>query len=310
MIRRHAAVELGGTRVAVVVGEGPGQCSEIVRLATTGPQETLSSIIGALNGLRAQGWDFESFGLACFGPLELDRSSAQYGRVLATPKPGWTGADVAGVLAAGLGVPVVIETDVNAAAVGEGRWGACRGLRDHTYITAGTGVGAGVCVGGAPVHGLLHPEAGHLRPMRDRDLDPFAGVCGWHGDCVEGLASGPAIAERVGRDPAGLDPDHAVWELAGGYLGQLCAALALIVSPRRIVLGGGVGRRPKVLEAARRSLAAQLGGYLARPTTGDMQTYLVGPGLGADSGLYGALALAQDQGAQAKLSADAASPAL
>ena len=299
MSQRHAAVELGGTRVAVMVGEGPGRCSDVVRLPTSDPQKTFSSIVAALEGLKAQGWDFESVGVACFGPLELDRSGKSYGRVLATPKPGWTGADVVGVLAAGLGVPVVIDTDVNAAAVGEGRWGACQGLGQHAYITAGTGVGAGVCVGGAPLHGLLHPEAGHLRPIRDPVLDPFAGLCVWHGDCIEGLASGPAIAERVGRDPAGLEPDHPVWQLAGGYLGQLCAALALIVSPQRIVLGGGVGRRPKVLEAARSSLALQLGGYLARPRTDEFEAYVVGPALGSDSGLYGALALAQD--AQARL---------
>lgn len=310
MSLRHAAVELGGTRVAVVVGEGPDACSDVVRLDTSDPQQTLASIIEALRDLRTGGWDFASVGVACFGPLELDPSSAGYGQVLATPKPGWTGADVRGVLAAGLGVPVTIDTDVNAAAIGEGRWGACRGLGQHAYVTAGTGIGAGVCVAGKPVHGLLHPEAGHLRPHRDRGIDPFAGVCPWHGDCVEGLASGAAIAERIGGDPARLQPDDPVWELAGGYLGQLCAALALIVSPQRIVLGGGVGRRPKVLEAARRSLATQLAGYLARPGAQDMETYLVGPGLGADSGLYGALALAQDQGVQAKLSADALSPPL
>ncbi|HEY5409541.1 MAG TPA: ROK family protein [Caulobacteraceae bacterium] len=310
MNRRHAAVELGGTRVAVVVGEGPGLCSDVVRLATSGPRQTLLSIAGALKGLNAQGWAFESVAVACFGPLELDPSSANYGRVLATPKPGWTGADVLGALAEELGVPVTIDTDVNAAAVGEGRWGACQGLGQHAYITAGTGVGAGLCVMGTPVHGLLHPESGHLRARRDLDLDPFPGVCRWHGDCFEGLASGSAIAERVGRDPASLEPDDPVWDLAGAYLGQLCAALAFIVSPQRIVLGGGVGRRPKVLGAARFSLAAELGGYLARPRAEDMESFLVGPELGADSGLFGALALAQYHGVQAKLSANAASPPL
>ena len=135
-------------------------------------------------------------------------------------------------------------------------------------------------------------------------------MCRWHGDCVEGLASGSAIAERIGRDPASLEPDDPVWDLTGAYLGQLSAALVFILSPQRIVLGGGVGRRPKVLEAARRSLAEQLGSYLARPKTEHMEYYLVGPALGADSGLYGALALAHDQGAQAKLSAELTSPAL
>jgi fructokinase len=293
MTRCHAAVELGGTRAAVMAGEGPDRRSAIVRLTTSGPDETLRAIVEALRRLRADGWDFKSVGVACFGPLEIDHGSREFGRILATPKPGWTGADVVAALADGFGVPVLIETDVNAAAVGEGRWGACQGLTDFAYITAGTGVGAGICVGGAPVHGLLHPEAGHLRPDRDRDVDPFPGVCRWHRDCVEGLASGPAIAARTGRNPAEIGDDDPVWGLAGGYLGQLCAALTLIVSPRRIVLGGGVGRRPGVLEAARRSLAWQLSGYLIRPRPDELDRYLVGPTLGSDSGLFGALALAQ-----------------
>jgi fructokinase len=289
----HAAVELGGTRAAVLAGVGPERRSPVIRLATGGPDETLAAIAGALRRLRADGWDFASVGLACFGPLELDPDSPGFGRLLATPKPGWSGADVAGVLARELEAPVLLETDVNAAAIGEGRWGACQGLGDFAYVTAGTGVGAGVCVKGAPVHGLLHPEAGHLRPRRDPRRDGFEGSCRWHGDCVEGLASGPAIAARLGRDPAQIGDDDPVWELAGDYLGQLCAALALIVSPRRIVLGGGVGRRPRVLQAARRSLEAHLSGYLARPKAEDLGSYLVAPALGADSGLLGALALAQ-----------------
>ncbi len=304
----HAAVELGGTRVAIVAGEAPGRCSPVVRLATAGPDETLSAIVDALQALRADGWDFEGVGLACFGPVELDRSRPKFGSILSTPKPGWTGADVVGALTDGLGLPVTVETDVNAAAFGEGRWGACRGLADFAYITAGTGVGAGLCIAGAPVHGLLHPEAGHLRPLRDPELDPFPGNCKWHGGCVEGLASGPAIAERLGEDPARIPDGDPVWELAGAYLGQLCAALTLIVSPRRIVLGGGVGRRPSVLRAARRGLAAQLSGYLVRPQPEDLESYLVEPGLGSDSGLFGALALAQGYGEQEKLSALALSP--
>jgi fructokinase len=306
----HAAVELGGTRAAVVAGEAPDRRSPIVRLTTEGPGATLSSIIAALDGLRAEGWDFAAVGLACFGPLELDPGSQQFGRILATPKPGWAGTDAVGVLTRALGVPVVIETDVNAAAIGEGRWGACRGMNDFAYITAGTGVGAGLYIGGAPVHGLLHPEAGHLRPVQDTRRDPFPGLCGWHGGCVEGLASGPAIASRAGKDPADIGDDDPVWDLAGDYLGQLCAALTLIVSPQRIVLGGGVGRRPRVLEAARRKLEAQLSGYLVRPRSAELDSYLVEPGLGTDAGLFGALALAQDYGEHAKLSALALSPPL
>ncbi len=307
MSRCHAAVELGGTRAAVLAGESPQHHSPIIRLTTGDPGETLSAIVEALRRLRADGWDFASIGVACFGPLELDEAGPGFGRLLATPKAGWAGTDILRPLVEGLGAPAAIETDVNAAAVGEGRWGACRGLGDFAYITAGTGVGAGICIGGAPVHGLLHPEAGHVRPIRDPQLDPFPGLCPWHGGCVEGLASGPAIAARAGRDPAGMSDDDPALALAGDYLGQLCATLALIASPRRIVLGGGVGRRQGVLHAARRSLASHLAGYLARPGAGEMESFLVGPALGPDSGLYGALALAQDHGFRATV-AEAVTP--
>lgn len=288
-----AAVELGGTRAAVVAGHGPERHSTIVRLATSTPDGTLASIVQALQAFRSQGWDFAAVGVASFGPLDLDPASQSFGRVLQTPKPGWSGAEVLARLSQGLGAPVVLETDVNAAAVGEAEWGACRGLSHHAYVTAGTGVGVGLCVDGAPVHGLLHPEAGHLLPRRDPARDPFAGVCRWHGDCVEGLASGPAIAERVGQDPETIEAGHQVWSLAGDYLGQLCAALTLVMSAQRIVLGGGVGRRAEVIHAARQSLASCLAGYLARPEPDAWEDYLVAPQLGADSGLYGALALAQ-----------------
>jgi len=294
MSRCYAAVELGGTRASVVAGTAPGQCSPIIRLPTREPGETLEAIVAALRRLRDDGWRFDALGLACFGPLELDPSSGSFGSVLQTPKPGWTGIDVVGALARALQASVVLETDVNAAAIGEGRWGACQGLSDFAYITAGTGVGAGICVAGAPLHGLLHSEAGHLRPVRN-GADRFSGICRWHRDCVEGLASGPAIGERRGLDPSQIADDDPVWSFAGDYLGQLAAALALIVSPRRIVLGGGVGRRPAVLQAARRSLDASLSGYLVRPTSGELHRYLVRPALGPDSGLFGALGLAAEQ---------------
>lgn len=287
-----AAIELGGTRASVTVGEGPERCAEPILLPTTTPDETLERLGDALETLRRDGWAFDRIGVASFGPVGVDPGGAAWGRIGPTPKPGWSGADIAGALQSRLGAPVVIDTDVNGAAMGEGRWGAARGCGAHAYVTVGTGVGVGVVVDGRPVHGLAHPEAGHLRP-RKQTGDAFSGSCRWHGDCLEGLISGPALEARLGGPADSLPDDAAVFELVGAYLGESLATVALVVSPERIVIGGGVGRRPAVLAAARRSLAASLNGYLAQVAEmGD--EFLCPPMLGAHSGLFGAMALALD----------------
>lgn len=287
-----AAVELGGTRASVTAGEAPGLCAEPILLPTTTPEETLERLGDALESLRRDGRTFDRIGVASFGPLGVDPERAGWGRIGPTPKPGWSGADIAGVLQSRLGVPVIIDTDVNGAAMGEGRWGAARGCRSHAYVTVGTGVGVGVVVDGRPVHGLAHPEAGHLRPRRFRD-DDFAGRCAWHGDCLEGLISGPALMDRLGAPADELSDDHPVFDLAGAYLGEALAMVALVVSPERIVVGGGVGRRPAVLAAARRVLAASLNGYVAQMAE-QAEEFLAPPMLGAHSGLFGAMAIALD----------------
>ncbi|MDY6922337.1 MAG: ROK family protein [Pseudomonadota bacterium] len=285
-----AAVELGGTRASVTAGEAPDRCAEPILLPTTTPVETLERLGDSLEALRRDGRIFDRIGVASFGPLGVDPQRPGWGRIGPTPKAGWSGVDVAGVLQTRLGVPVIIDTDVNGAAMGEGRWGAARGCRSHAYVTIGTGVGVGVVVDSRPVHGLAHPEAGHLRPRRLRD-DDFAGHCAWHGDCLEGLISGPALRERLGAPADELSDDHPVFDLVGAYLGEALAMVTLVVSPERIVVGGGVGRRPAVLAAARHALAASLNGYVAQMAE-QAEEFLAPPMLGSHSGLFGAMALA------------------
>lgn len=287
-----AAIELGGTRAAVAAGSGPDHHAAPIPVRTTTPEETLQALGDALAHLRADGWDFERIGVASFGPVGVVPGRANWGRIGATPKPGWSHADIAGPLGARFGVPVVIDTDVNGAALGEGRWGAARGCETHVYVTVGTGVGMGVVVDGRPVHGALHPEAGHLRVRRLAD-DAFPGRCPWHGDCLEGLICGPALAERIGGAADGLEDTHPVFGLAGAYLGEALAAVALTVSPQKIVVGGGVGRRPAVLSAARAAFGAALAGYI-EPRAPDGSDLMVAPALGGHSGLFGAFALALD----------------
>lgn len=287
-----AAIELGGTRAAVTVGEAPDRCAPPVALPTTSPKDTLQAIGDALEALDRQGRPFDRIGVASFGPLGVEPGRADWGRIGATPKPGWSGSDVAGVLQARFGVPVVIDTDVNGAAVGEGRWGAARGCGSHAYVTVGTGVGVGLVVDGRPVHGLSHPEAGHLRPRRLAG-DVYGGCCAWHADCLEGLISGRALADRLGRPADDLPDDHEVFRTAGLYLGDVLASVCLVASPERIVVGGGVGRRPAVLASARAALSRSLNGYV--PQISDRAgEFLAAPELGAHSGLFGAMAMALD----------------
>lgn len=283
---RVACIELGGTKVVVAAGTGPDDLTNPVRIPTTDPATTMAAIMEALDRL----WPFDAVGIASFGPLCLDPADPGGLRIANTPKPGWSQTKLVAPLAERFGVPVHLDTDVNGAALGEGRWGAARGLRDFAYITVGTGIGVGLVVNGAPVHGLLHPEAGHLLVRRDPVRDPYTGHCPFHGDCLEGLACGPAIAARVGRPAEELDEDHPVWPLVGDYIGQLCASLLLVTAPRRIILGGGVGQRPGVRAAAEQAMRTHLAGYLDHPALrGD---FILPPALENRAGVLGALVVA------------------
>jgi len=238
-----------------------------------------------------------AIGVGSFGPVELDRTSPQYGYIVRTPKPGWAMTDVAGTLAREFDCPIGFDTDVNAAAIGEHRWGAARDVADLVYVTVGTGIGGGVLVDGKPLHGLLHPEIGHVFPRRHPLDAGFQGTCPFHGDCLEGLASGPAILARSGTSLDRLPETHPQWEIQADYLGQMCQALVLTVSPRRIIMGGGVMNQLRLLPLIHGRLQHWLQGYIDRQELlGPAGSYIVGPGLGAQAGVLGALALGLDAG--------------
>lgn len=290
---RYAGIELGGTKVVVAFGNGPDDLSEPVRIPTTTPDETLARVGEVLRDGMASG-GLDGLGVASFGPLCLDPRKLGFGRMLKTPKPGWSGTDILAGLAA-FDLPVGLATDVGAAALAEGRWGASLGLSDHVYVTIGTGVGVGIVANGQLVHGVMHPEAGHLSVERDPRIDPFVGCCPFHGGCLEGLVSGPAIAARSGRPGETLADDDPVWDIVAGYLAQMAATLTYVVSPLRIVLGGGVGSSPALLKRVQARLPALLGGYLPDlDDAGAIGNYVVGPELGSRSGVLGAIALAAD----------------
>jgi fructokinase len=285
-----AGIELGGTKAVAVLGRG-ATIVDRFRVPTTDPGSTLAALSAQLGGWQRDGNSFETIGIASFGPVGLDPNRPDFGRVTTTPKHGWAQADVRGHFAERFDVPIGFDTDVNGAALAEGRWGASRGCAVHIYITIGTGIGGGLVVHDQPVHGAIHPEHGHIR-VRRRSDDTFAGVCPYHGDCIEGLASGPAIAARAGASPERLGPDHPVWIDVAAEIGELMAVLVLSVSPQRIVLGGGVGNGlPWLLPRVRQSTRAALAGYVAGLDADGVDRLIVAPELGDDAGPLGAVAV-------------------
>lgn len=287
-----AGVELGGTKSIAVIARGPAILDRI-QVPTTSAKETLPAIADALTDLQARHGAANALGIAGFGPLRISHEAHDFGHMLGTPKPGWAGADVFGALAPAVRGPAQIDTDVNGAAMAEGLWGASRGCRVHAYVTIGTGIGAGLVTDGLPAHGLLHPELGHVRVRRVAG-DTFPGICPFHGDCLEGLASGPAIAARAGAPAETLPSDHPVWTLLAGELAEAMTQLILILSVQRIVIGGGVGSGckfllPRIVEGVRALLAGY--GPAADPTIFD--GLIVHPGLGGEAGPLGSIALAR-----------------
>jgi fructokinase len=288
----YAGVELGGSKCVCLIGSGPDDIrARSVIPTSTDADSTLDAIGRTLLDWRSTQGPVAALGIASFGPLDLERGSASYGCITSTPKPGWQSARVLDRIGGVLNVPTAFDTDVNGAALAEGRWGAARGLQDFAYVTVGTGIGVGIIVRGAPIHGISHTEAGHIRIARLRD-DSFAGACAFHGDCLEGLASGPAIAARAGMPPGQIPADSPVWECVAHALAQLVHTLALVTSPRRVVIGGGVPQdRPELLTRVRALLLTSLNGY-AMASVPDQ--YIVPPQLGAMAGSLGAIALAAD----------------
>jgi fructokinase len=286
------ALEAGGTKFVCVVGSSPTDIVAEDRFATSSPDATLTRVVAFFkplcNSLRIR-----SIGIGSFGPLDLDPSSKTYGFITSTPKPGWQNTDVIGTLTRALDLPVVIDTDVNAAAFGEYVWGAAVGLSTCLYLTVGTGIGGGYVVNGRPLHGLQHPEMGHIHVPHDRARDPFDGCCPYHGDCLEGLASGPAIERRFGVRGEELQDSDSFWDLEAEYLAAAIADYVLVLSPSRIVVGGGIMQRSFMLARIRERVRRRLADYIRQPAlmTGLAQ-YIVTPRLGSRSGVLGGLALA------------------
>ncbi|MBP1636565.1 MAG: fructokinase [Acidobacteria bacterium] len=287
-MRLYGGIEGGGTKFVCAAGTGPDDIRAEARVPTTTPAETLGR---AIDFFRQH--PVEALGVACFGPIDPDPASPTYGRILPTPKAGWTGADVVGALRGALAVPVAFDTDVNGAALGEYRWGAARGCDPSIYLTVGTGIGGGLFAHGRLVHGLLHPEMGHIRIPHDTARDPFAGACPFHGDCFEGLASGVALEQRWGRRAESLPADHPAWDLEARYIGLALANYICTLAPQKIVIGGGVMQQARVLPLVRERTRRLLNGYIQSPLVAEaIDGYIVAPGLGSRAGVLGAIALA------------------
>jgi fructokinase len=282
----YALIEGGGTKFVLGVAGPDGAIGARERLATTTPGETLGK---AVEWFARQEAIYTAVGIACFGPLELDPARRNWGHITATSKPHWSGADMAGPFARAFGCPVGIETDVDGAALAESAEGVGRGVGSLLYVTVGTGVGGGYFSQGRLLRGSAHPEMGHIRVPRHADDSDFDGVCPFHRDCLEGLASGPAIEARWGANLSDLAEDHPGQAMIAWYLGQAITTWRAVLQPERIVLGGGVGTAPGLLERVRAAARAAGGGYFA----GDPAAVVVPPRLGPDSGLRGALVIAR-----------------
>jgi fructokinase len=291
--RFFGAVEAGGSKFVAAIGNDRGEIVAQERFPTADPRSTLANVHAFLRQQAHAFGTLAAIGLASFGPVELDKDSARYGFITRTPKAGWSDTDMVSALAREFRCPIGFDTDVNAAALAEHRWGAARDVGNLVYLTVGTGIGGGVIVDGVPIHGLMHPEIGHIHPRRHLLDDGFEGVCPFHGDCLEGIASGPAILARSGAPLQQLDEAHPQWTIEADYLGQLCAQLVLTVSPQRIVMGGGVMSQARLLPLIRTRLLHWLGGYVDRSEIlCDIDRYVVAPELGDEAGVCGALVLA------------------
>ncbi|NIJ08938.1 fructokinase [Sphingomonas vulcanisoli] len=293
MSKLYAGVETGGTKFVAGVGSAAGGSRITRRIETRDPDATFADI-AAFFAENAPTDGYAGVGIASFGPVDLDRSSQSYGHILETPKIAWRGADLVGRMATVIDAPIAIDTDVNAAALAEARLGAGRGRSDDlAYVTIGTGIGVGLVIGGRTVHGSLHPEAGHIFVRRHKSLGEFKGVCPSHGDCLEGIAAGPAIAARWGAGLDTLPPDHPAWAAEAEHIAQLCAMLLLTTSPATIVLGGGVMSQPALFPPIRKRTAALIADYVRDADEAALAQRIVPPACAEAPGLLGAYLLAE-----------------
>lgn len=287
-MRLLGAIEAGGTKFVCGIGQEDGTIMDRVSFPTETPEETMGQVLDYFKGK-----DIEAIGIGSFGPIDPVLNSPTYGHITTTPKPHWGQYNIVGAIAEQFAVPIGFDTDVNGAALGEYTWGAAQGLDSCLYITVGTGIGAGAVVGGNLIHGLSHPEMGHI-VVRRHPEDTYAGFCPYHGDCLEGLAAGPAIGSRWGKPAVELPIDHPAWEMEAHYLAHALMSYVLILSPQKIVMGGGVMKQSHLFPLIRTKLQELLQGYVQHPAlNADIDNYIVPPMLGDNAGLCGALGLAR-----------------
>lgn len=282
------AIEGGGTKMICAVGEEDGRIIDKVTIPSGTPDDTMPAIIDYFvsNPVCA-------LGVGCFGPLDLDKQSRTYGYITSTTKVAWQNYDILGVLKSSLKIPCGFDTDVNAAALGEVTYGGMRGIKNGVYITVGTGIGTGMYLNGALLHGMLHPEGGHI-PVRPHRDDTFEGYCPFHKNCLEGMASGPAIEMRVGKKAELLAPDDPVWEFESYYIAQAICSYVLTVSPEKVVLGGGVMKQPQLLNMIRTKVVDMLGGYIKAKRIANISDYIIASPLCGDQAIKGCMKLAFD----------------
>lgn len=279
-------IEAGGTKMICAVGDENGNIMDRVSFPTRQPKETFEDMIGYFRK-----WEIKALGIGCFGPLDLDKRSKTYGYITKTPKAGWEYCNIVGTFKEAFGIPVGFDTDVNGAVLGEVTWGAAKGLDSAIYITVGTGVGVGVYLNGGLLHGLVHPEAGHILLSR-HPADPYEGKCPFHKNCMEGLAAGPAIEARWGKKGVELTDRDEVWELEAYYIAQAIMDYILVYSPQKIILWGGVMHQEKLFPMVREEVKRLLNGYVSHEAILDsIEDYIVPPALGEDPGIKGAIRL-------------------
>jgi len=284
-------IEAGGTKFVCGVGSGPDDL-RLSTFPTSTPAATMEKVVAFFR--EQKGRTLNAVGVGSFGPIDLHPESPTFGYITSTPKKEWQNFDLAGTLQRELEIPIGFDTDVNAAAAGEARWGAGRGIADFLYLTVGTGIGGGAMVNGEVIHGLLHPEMGHIRIPHDFQADPYPGACPYHKDCLEGLAAGPAMEARWGMPASKLPADHPGWALEARYLALGLATWVCTLSPERMILGGGVMQQPHLFPMVRQELVSLLNGYInARVLLQDIDQYVVPPELGNRAGVLGALVLAE-----------------
>jgi len=293
MKKMVGGIEAGGTKFACAVGRGPEDIVAETRFPTSTPEETLGKALSFFKEYH-QKHGLDALGIATFGPVDLHKDSATYGYITKTPKPGWSNTDFAGAFERQLGIPVSFDSDVNGALLGEHRWGAAQGLENSIYLTIGTGIGGGAIVNGKLVHGLVHPEMGHvLIPPRGDDPLP-EGRCPFHGNCFEGMAAGPAIESKWGVSAKKLPPDHPAWDLEAHYLAVALHGFICTLSPQRVILGGGVMDQLHLFPMVREKVLSSLNNYVQHPVLlKQINEYIVPPSLGNRAGVLGAIALAQ-----------------